>query len=177
MLAGIAAAAPAQFGTPTADTLVQAIKFDEFDKIQTMIKDQPQLASARTGAGQTALMAAIEKRSVPILSFLLFHKADPNGTDSGGDLPLVASARKGWAEGVDGLLEMGAKVDGRNRQGETALIVAVQSKNIRVVRQLLDKGADPDIADRLAGYSARDYAKRENRTPELLRLIESAKKK
>jgi hypothetical protein len=38
-------------------------------------------------------------------------------------------------------------------------------------------GADPDIPDRIAGFSARDYAKRDTRTPELLRLIESGKAK
>ena len=57
----------------------------------------------------------------------------------------------------------------------TALIIAVQNRNTRLVRRLLQSGANPDKADHAAGYSARDYAKRDNRVRELLRLIETAK--
>lgn len=177
LLAALAAAAPAQFGPPTGDTLLQAIRHDELGKIETIVKAQPQLVNTRDASGETPVMMAIDKKSIQVLGFLLFYKADPNGTDGSGELPLIAAARKGWADGVDGLLQMGAKVDGRNRQGETALIAAVQTKSPRLLRQLLAAGADPDIPDRIAGFSARDYAKRDSRTPELLRLIETAKPK
>jgi ankyrin repeat protein len=70
---------------------------------------------------------------------------------------------------------VGAKVDAANRAGETALIVAVQHRQIPIVRDLLEAGADPDKTDSVAGYSARDYAKRDNRTPALLKLIEAKK--
>lgn len=173
--ASVATAATAQFGPPNTDQLLQAMRYDQFDKIQEMVKSQPQLVGNRSRDGQTPLMMAVDKRSIQMLGFLLFHKADPNGADGKGELPLIAAARKGWPEGVDGLLQMGAVVDSRNRQGETALIAAVQAKKPRVVRQLLGKGANPDIADRIAGFTARDYAKRENRVPELLRLIDAAK--
>ena len=173
--ASLATAATAQFGPPTTDHLIQAISNDELEKIQNAVKSQPQLVNNKTRDGQTPLMAAVDKRSIQVLGFLLFHKADPNGTDGKGELPLIASARKGWPEGVDGLLQMGAGVNSRNRQGETALIAAVHARNPRVIRQLLAKGANPDIADSVAGFSARDYAKRDSRTPELLRLIEAAK--
>jgi hypothetical protein len=42
---------------------------------------------------------------------------------------------------------------------------------------LLEAGADPDKADHASGYSARDYAKRDNRSPDMLRLIESVRSK
>jgi ankyrin repeat protein len=177
LAAAIAASAPAQFGPPTGDTLLQAIGNDQLDKIETIVKAQPQLVNTRSAAGQTPLMMAIDKKSIQLLGFLLFYKADPNGANGSGELPLIAAARKGWGDGVDGLLQMGAHVDGRNRQGETALIGAVQAKSPRLIRQLMAVGADPDIPDRIAGLSARDYAKRETRTPELLRLIESGKAK
>lgn len=173
LLTAMAGAAMAQFGAVTGETLIQAIRDDNQAKIEEIVKGQQQLVNSRSVEGQTPVMLAIDKRSLPILGFLLFHKADPNGADGRGELPLVAAARKGWADGVDGLLQMGATVDGRNRQGETALIAAVHARNPRVIRQLLAKGADPDIADRLSGYSARDYARRDDRNPELSRLIGS----
>jgi hypothetical protein len=37
---------------------------------------------------------------------------------------------------------------------------------------LLNAGANPDKADSAAGYSARDYAKRDPRAREILKLID-----
>ena len=44
-----------------------------------------------------------------------------------------------------------------------------------MVELLLEAGANPDKADHSAGYSARDYAKRDTRSRELLKLIETVK--
>ena len=73
------------------------------------------------------------------------------------------------------MLAAGAKVDVANRKGETALIAAVQSRQSGIVRKLLEAGANPDKADFAAGYSARDYAKRDTRNRDLLKLIETVK--
>ena len=61
--------------------------------------------------------------------------------------------------------------------GETPLIVAVQARQVAIVKLLLSIGADPDKTDSAQGYSARDYAKRDNRGGEMLRLIEATKPK
>ena len=66
-------------------------------------------------------------------------------------------------------------VDKTNRLGETALIVAVQQRQPAIVSTLLKLGANPDKTDHAAGYSARDYAKRDTRSRELLKLIETVK--
>ena len=70
---------------------------------------------------------------------------------------------------------IGANVDVGNRRGETALIVAVQQRQPQIVEMLLRAGANPDKADFAAGYTARDYAKRDSRSKELIRLIETVK--
>jgi ankyrin repeat protein len=61
--------------------------------------------------------------------------------------------------------------------GETALIIAVQRRQIPIVRALVAAGANPDKADSAQGYSARDYARLDSRTPEILRIIEAKKPK
>ena len=58
-----------------------------------------------------------------------------------------------------------------NAAGETALIVAVQHRDVETTRLLLDKGANPDQTDNVAGMSARDYAARDARNPELAKLL------
>ena len=62
----------------------------------------------------------------------------------------------------------------RNRLGETALIVAVQQRQAAIVSTLLKLGADPDKRDH-TGYSAREHAKRDTRTKDMLKLIETTK--
>ena len=171
----LAAPASAQMVAGTNEKFLDAIRYNERAKVEEMMSSESNaLVNTRGATGETPLMIAIGQRSLPMLGYLLFKGAEPNTAFGEGEIPLVAAARKGWSEGVDALIEMGAKVDGRNRHGETALIAAVQARSPRLVRQLLARGANPDISDRLAGFSARDYARRDNRMPELLRLIETA---
>ena len=75
------------------------------------------------------------------------------------------------------MLQLGAKVDAANRMGETPLIVAVQQRQLDAVKLLLAKGANPDKTDTAAGYSARDYAKRDTRNREILRRSKRRKAK
>jgi hypothetical protein len=46
-----------------------------------------------------------------------------------------------------------------------------------MVRLLLNAGADPDRTDSAAGYSARDYATRDTRSRDILKLITDKKPK
>lgn len=135
----------------------------------------PAVLNARSEKGETPLIVAIGQRDAMWTRFLLQKGADPNLSErAGGDTPLLAAARIGYGDAIEWLIEAGAKVDEPNRRGETPLIVAVQQRRPAIVRMLLDKGANPDRRDSVVGLSARDYAKRDTRSRELLRLIESA---
>jgi len=130
--------------------------------------------------GNTGLHVVTRERQLDWVGYLLTKGADPEIGDSKGDTPLIIASRIGFEEGAQFLLRYKANVDATNRLGETALIVAVQQRRPRMVELLLKAGASPDKTDRAAGYSARDYAKRDTRNRELLRLIEtvqSTKKK
>jgi ankyrin repeat protein len=83
------------------------------------------------------------------------------------------SALLNFTEGAEELLLSRAPVDQTNRRGETALILAVQAKNAAMVRLLVRRGASPDKADHIAGMSARDYAKRDDRSGQLVALLEA----
>ncbi len=81
-------------------------------------------------------------------------------------------------DAADDLLDLRAPVDAANRMGETALIVAVQQRQAPIVKLLLGRRRQ-SRQDRhsAAGLSARDYAKRDTRSREILALIEAATKK
>ncbi|HEX6071591.1 MAG TPA: ankyrin repeat domain-containing protein [Sphingomicrobium sp.] len=129
----------------------------------------------KSADGDTALNIVLGRQDVDWTAFFLSKGADPNLPGKGGDTPLIVAARVGFADAVDTLLKAGAHVDATNRMGETALIVAVQQRQVPIVRSLLNAGADPDKTDNAAGYSARDYAARDNRSRQLLQMIEAKK--
>lgn len=131
--------------------------------------------SYRGAKGETALNVVARRRDSTWLGFLVGRGADPNVGDDRGETPLLIASRLGWGDGVSLLLGHGALVDRANRLGETPLIVAVQARQSAIVRALLESGANPDKRDTAAGYSARDYAKRDTRSGEMTKLIESVK--
>jgi ankyrin repeat protein len=51
--------------------------------------------------------------------------------------------------------------------------MAVQRRDVPMVRLLLSKGADPKRSDNVAGYSALDYAKQDKRATAVLKLLEA----
>jgi len=174
-IAAVAATVPAaaQVGGYDGAQFVKAIQDGKNDDAVKLLQATPTLVNARDLNGQTALIAAIDNRDHEWAGYLLQQGADPNMAGPNGETPLIAAARAGFQDAVDWLVQLGARVNESNRAGETALIIAVQRRQVPIVRSLLNAGADPDKTDSVAGYSARDYAKRDTRTPEMLKLIEA----
>lgn len=124
--------------------------------------------------GETALAIVAKRRDGTWLRFLLAKDADPAIADKQGMTPLMHAALLNFSDGVEELLNAKAPVDQTNRRGETALILAVQTKNVAMVRLLMRRGANPDKADHYAtGMSARDYFKRDDRTGQLVTILEA----
>lgn len=126
--------------------------------------------------GDAALHIVTRERDLDWLRFMLGKGARADLANNKGETPLVLATQLGWIDGVNALLRSGAKVDGTNGRGETPLILAVQNRDIAMIRLLLASGADPKRGDRVAGYSAMDYAKRDDRSGNILRLLEQEAK-
>jgi ankyrin repeat protein len=172
-----ASPASAQFSNKGHD-FVHAVKVRDGNKAMELLSSQPSsIINAKSEDGNTALVVAISRSDPEWTGFLMGHGADPNLAAKGGETPLMAAARVGFVDAVETLLGRGAKVDAANRMGETALIIAVQQRRIPIVRMLLDAGANPDKPDTAAGYSARDYAARDTRSREMIKMIEAKKPK
>ena len=155
---------------------IDAVKKSDGNKATDLLNQNPGgLIDTKDGDGNTALIIAINRSDDNWTGFLLKQGADPNLPGKGGDTPLIAAARVGFDQAAEWLLAMGAKVDADNKMGETPLIVAVQHHDMPLVRLLLSRGANPDKADAAAGYSARDYAKRDAHDRDILKLIEDRK--
>jgi uncharacterized protein len=173
-----AAPAAAQITGSDGEAFVAAMKEGNGSKAVALIeKPGSTVANYRGDDGNAGLHIAMRNRNGNWVGFLLTRDADPNLGDRNGDTPLIIAARIGFPEGAARMLMRKALVDKPNRLGETALIVAVQQRQPTIVKMLLEAGADPDKQDHASGYSAREYAKRDNRSTEIARLIESIKTK
>jgi ankyrin repeat protein len=163
-------------GGTNGESFLTAVREIDGDKATSLLQANGSTVLSYRGAnGETALNIVARRRDSTWLGFLLGHGADANVGDNRGETPLLIAARLGWGDGVALLLGHGALADRANRLGETPLIVAVQARQSTIVRTLLESGANPDKRDTAAGYSARDYAKRDSRSAELTKLIESVK--
>lgn len=172
----LAAGANAQQQGSDAEALIAAVREQDGAKAATIVRSQgPGVVNYRGYSGETALTVAMAQRSMTYVFFLLERGAQPNLADKQGDTPLMIAARNGFGEGVNIMVAVGANLEATNRKGETALILAVQRRHAPIVRRLLENGANPDKTDIVAGFSARDYARRDTRNPELIRMIDTIK--
>ncbi|MEO5773678.1 MAG: ankyrin repeat domain-containing protein [Sphingomicrobium sp.] len=155
---------------------VKAVREKDGDKALPLQTSRPNVVNARDTNGDTPLTITIGRRDDTWTYWLLDKGANPDLPGRNGDTPLIIAARVGFIEAAEQLLARDAKIDAANGSGETALIVAVQQRQRDIAKLLLDNGADPDKHDHAAGYSAREYAKRDVRSRDILALIEAAKK-
>lgn len=146
------------------------------EALEDFLKRSPELPTARSPAGSTALHGACywgsegaarllldagaDVNAVTTDTFLKIHPlgcavASPNVPNPSDDESVVLNL-------VNLLLERGADVNARRRDGMTALHAAAWRGHLRVIRRLLDAGADARIKATEgphAGQTAADTAR------------------
>jgi ankyrin repeat protein len=160
-------------------SFLKAIRDRDGTKVNEYLSGQnPTLINTRDyTSGEGAIHIVVKRRDDLWLRFLLAKGANPDLRDKDGNTPLILAAQIGFPEGTAALLNgSNANVNAINNSGETALIVAVQRRDVLNVRLLLAGGANAKIADHIAGMSARDYAERDARAAAILKLIDDAAK-
>ncbi|KAI1885208.1 hypothetical protein AGOR_G00217810 [Albula goreensis] len=128
---------------------------------------------SRDAEGRTALHVAAWHGSLEAIRLLLRSGADPNARDGEGRPPLHSVAWRGHATAAQLLLESsGAAVDlACHQQGATALCIAAQEGHTELVAVLLERGADPEHADRYGRNPVKVAGKRGH--TRIVRLLES----
>jgi hypothetical protein len=170
------AAVPAAAQFSDSYTFLKAVTDKDVAKAREII-DKPgtTVVNARErDTGETALIIVVKRSDLPWMGFLLQAGADPNLRDNDGNAPILLAAISGFSEGVRVLLIVKARVDTPNNLGETALIKAVQRRDVVTAQMLLDAGANPDIVDHASGYSARQYAAQDPRGGAIAKLLKDA---
>lgn len=122
------------------------------------------------------LLAASAQGDVKEMDAAIKAGADINGANGVG-VPLVAAASRGNVEAVKFLLDKGAKIDSRDTDGMTALMMATLSGSEETVRYLLARGANPNasttIGVRTSKITALSLARSKNNET-LVKLLRDA---
>ena len=173
----LAVPGPAQAQFSDNYNFLKAVKDKDGQKVTDLIQKPGStvINSRDVSTGENALHIIVARRDATWLTFLLAKGANPNLTDNDGNTPLMDAVQGRFEEGARTLLAYKAQVDKVNDSGETPLIRAVQLRDVGLVRLLVAQGANPEKRDTMAGMSARDYAKRDGRTPGLTEALDAAK--
>ncbi len=123
--------------TPTEEDLFRMAREGDADHVRFILEGKTIGPSPRDTIGRTPAHVAADSAT---LNVLLDAGALPNVQDEFGVTPLMLAASEGDAKKVQLLLERGAAVSSRNRQGLTALSLASDP----ATRTLLEKAGAPD---------------------------------
>lgn len=116
------------------------------------------ISNATTADGVPMLCIATRNECFEKVKWLLDNGADINAVsqDRGYTAVMDAVWRKNYAI-TEYLIQKGADLNVISSDGQSILVLAVGNGNPKIVRILLENGADPDIKDSM-GMSAREYA-------------------
>ncbi len=173
-LVAIATPLLAQQGFSEGFTFLKGVRERDGDAVQALVSrpNNAVINAREADTGEGALHILVRGRDLNWLSFLLSRGARPDLQSRDGTSPLMLAAQIGWVEGAEQLLARRANVNLANARGETALIFAVQRRDLPMVRLLRSQGADVNLTDSVAGYSALDYARQDRRAAAILRALE-----
>jgi len=116
--------------------------------VKLLLSHHADTAAKETRGGQTALMWAVAEKHPEVVRALIEQGADVHARSKNGFTPLLFAARVGDLESARLLLQAGADVNEKTPEGWSPLLVAGSSGRFEdLATFLLDKGADPNVAD------------------------------
>ncbi len=130
---------------PKLKALISAVRAQNQRAAQQLLRLNPELVNAQDGGGSTLLHHAAGFGTVATLKLLLDKGAGVNAANRMGSTPLHWAAAD--EEKTRFLLEHGAAIDSQLHDGRTPLYLAASERDgLAVLRTLLKKGANPNLA-------------------------------
>ena len=172
VLVMLAAATPAAAQFSDSYNFIKAVKDRDVNKA-IELADQPGTTVVNTrdaDSGEAGIHIVTRRGDLGWLGLLYQKGANLNLKDREGNTPLILATISRWSEGASTLIRLKAQVNAQNRLGETAILKAVQARDLALTKALLDAGANPDIADN-SGISARAVATSDPRAASIAKLL------
>ncbi|MCC6697217.1 MAG: ankyrin repeat domain-containing protein [Candidatus Hydrogenedentes bacterium] len=154
--------------------LIAAVRNKQTGMARYLLEKQVDL-EARNAIEGTALSEAAAGGSTECAALLLLRGANVNTRSQRGMTPLMLALCTGIYSDSNIyrlLMDSGARIDDRNKNGETALMHAARNAPVAILNDLIARGADP-LALNNTGATALMYAARGGRVENVRRLIES----
>ncbi|KAG8517273.1 2-5A-dependent ribonuclease, partial [Galemys pyrenaicus] len=147
-----------------ATALMSAAEGGQVKVVQILLEDMKADVNVRDNRGSNALIYALKhsdaKKVEDITRLLLHHGVDVKVRGEEGKTPLILAVEKKHLDLVQMLVKQKhTDVDDQDRDGNTALWVAVQSNLSEIAQLLCDKGARTDCGD-LIMTARRNYNRR-----------------
>jgi len=149
--------------SPPSTTLLYASIHGDLKRARRAIADGAELERKGGIFEETPLMAAACRGQIEMVRLLLRHGANPNQRVDGSTALFAAverGARPNIPEVVELLLAAGADIRAK-RCDDTLLMAACRGGSLRIVKRLVELGANVQAKDKHHGMTALDYAKRD----------------
>jgi hypothetical protein len=141
----------------TVESLAQCVAEDRAREISFFLAAGFS-ANSRNKAGVPLLNIAARNGKRDLVGYLITAGADVNlRAEDRSTTALMDSVLAGHRDIADDLIKAGTDLNMKDKNGQTALVVAAGAGDEKTVEILFKAGADPDISDML-GVSARKYA-------------------
>lgn len=147
-------------GTNGYSALHYAVASENLEMVKVLLEHSrvSDFIDTQDNEGRTALHLAASCGLMSIMVELLDSRADIDATDFRHQTPLhVVVIETQDQETIEFLLDNEAEVNTKDAYGDSPLHSAVALENPRIVKELLEYGADPDIAN-VRGKTPRDQA-------------------
>jgi len=171
-LALMVSACGGETASDSPEALCRAARYGESEKAVALLAQGAEYQKAAVGYGVTPLhWAAMDDNADIVAAILQRAKADGrlqavlDARDVWNCTPLMWAASEGHFQVVDALVSAGAALNLRGSAGDTALhlgVLAVKKSAARVVKRLIDAGADTTITN-AAGHSVEAWARLQGR--------------
>jgi ankyrin repeat protein/Flp pilus assembly protein TadD len=116
---------------------------DPVGAVRALLRAKNIDVNAQNNNGETALMRAVRLGDAESVRLLLAARADVNSADVIGDTAFILAYDKGDTE-IENLLARAAPQKPNPRTLNAFLVAAIKKKDPTKVKELLDKGADPN---------------------------------
>jgi ankyrin repeat protein len=115
------------------DTLMDAAKAGDVTRVRAILREHPQLASARLPSGESPLMAALYRGQREVVAAIV---------EAGGEVDIFAAAATGRTAELHQALKDPAKLNAFAYDGWTPLHLAAFFGHVDTARALVEAGAD-----------------------------------
>jgi ankyrin repeat protein len=116
------------------------------NKVALLLKNGADINAAARSGNTALLIGCVGNNQYEVVKMLLDKGAEISAKNKAKETALMRAALFGDTVTISLLISKGLDINAKNSDGRTALIQAIENSNRRVALQLLELGADPDVA-------------------------------